>query len=297
MVPSLTRYAWMAVAASLAIILLKLLAWRLTGSVGLLSDAVESVANLAGAIMAWLMLALASRPPDDEHTYGHSKAEYFSTGFEGGLIFIAALAVGWAGVGRLLEPRPLEALGLGMVVAGVAGLLNLGMARILLRGGREHGSIALESSGRHLMTDVWTTGAVLLAVGVVALTGWYRLDGIIAIVVAVHILFTGVSLIRRAALGLLDTALPEEEVERVRKILEGWEGDGVQYHALRTRRAGRRSFVSVHLLVPGEWSVQRGHDVAEEIEAAIRSAIPGSSVFTHLEPVEDPVSFDDQTFR
>lgn len=297
MVPSLTRYAGVAIVASAAVIGLKLAAWWLTGSAGLLSDAVESVANLAGAIMAWLMLALASRPPDDEHAYGHSKAEYFSTGFEGALVLIAALGVGWVGVSRLLDPRPLESVGLGLAIAALASLLNLGVARLLLRGGREHGSIALESGGRHLMADVWTTVGVLVGVAVVALTGWHWMDGLIALAVAIHILLTGVELVRRASLGLLDTALTEEEVAPIRAILDTRAGEGVRYHALRTRRAGRRSFISVHLLVPGEWTVQRGHDVAEEVEEAIRTSIPGSSVFTHLEPVEDPVSFHDEIFR
>ncbi len=291
---SLRRFAALAVAASVAVIGMKLAAWWVTGSVGLLSDAVESVANLAGAVMAYLMLALAAQPPDDEHTYGHSKAEYFASGFEGGLILVAAAGIAWAGVGRLLDPRPLEAVGLGLGIAVAASLLNLGVARILLRAGQEAGSITLEASGRHLMADVWTSVGVVGAVAGVALTGWVWLDPLAALLVSVHILWTGWELVRRSALGLLDTAVPPEALHRIRGVLAEYEAEGIQFHALRTRTAGRRSFISMHLLVPGEWSVQRGHDLAEEVEARIRAQVPGSTVFTHLEPVEDPVSFQDQ---
>lgn len=291
---SLHRLAAVAIVAAVAVIALKLLAWWLTGSVGLLSDAVESVANLAGAVVAYAALVVADRPPDDEHAFGHSKAEYFASGFEGALILVAAAGIGWVGVSRLLAPQPLESVGIGLVVAGVATVINLWVARVLLHAGRAQGSITLEASGRHLMTDVWTSLGVMTGVGAVGLTGWGWLDPLLALAVAAHILVTGAGLVRRSALGLLDTALSAPELARVREALGGYETRGIQFHALRTRRAGRRSFISMHVLVPGEWSVQRGHDLAEEVEAAVRRQVPGSTVFTHLEPVEDPASLADQ---
>lgn len=294
---SLHRFAAVAVAAAILVIGLKLAAWWLTGSVGLLSDAVESLANLAGAVVAYLMLVVADRPPDDEHAYGHSKAEYFASGFEGGLILFASLGIGWVAVSRLVTPQPLEAVGLGLAVAAVATVVNLWVARTLLEAGRAHGSITLESSGQHLMTDVWTSVGVIMAVGAVGLTGWRWLDPLIALAVALHILITGWRLVRRSALGLLDTALSEPELEQIRVALAGYEARGIVFHALRTRRAGRRAFVSMHVLVPGDWTVQRGHDLAEEVEAAVRAAIPGSTAFTHLEPVEDPASLRDQRIQ
>ncbi len=291
---SLLRLAALAILASLAVIGLKLVAWYVTGSVGLLSDAAESLANLAGAIMAYLMLALAAQPPDDEHTYGHSKAEYFASGFEGGLILVAAVGIAWAGVARLLDPRPLDAVGLGVGIALAATLLNLGVARILLKAGKRHGSITLEASGQHLMTDVWTSVGVVGAVSAAAVTGWNWLDPVAALLVSAHILWVGWGLVRRSALGLLDTALPAEALGRIQGVLAEYEAEGIQFHALRTRTAGRQCFVSMHVLVPGEWSVQKGHDLAEQVEARIRAQIPGSTIFTHLEPVEDPLSFLDQ---
>jgi cation diffusion facilitator family transporter len=290
---SLRRFAAVAIVAAVGVIGLKMGAWWLTGSVGLLSDAVESLANLAGAIVAYLMLVVADRPPDDEHAFGHSKAEYFASGFEGGLILIASVGIGWVGVSRLLSPQPLELVGLGLGVAGLATLINFWVARRLLQVGRAQGSITLEASGQHLMTDVWTSAGVMTGVAAVGLTGWSWLDPLIALAVAVHILLTGIRLVRRSALGLLDTALTDAELERIRLVLSAHEERGIEFHALRTRRAGRRAFVSVHVLVPGEWTVQRGHDVAEEVEEAIRAAIPGATPFTHLEPVEDPASLRD----
>ncbi len=291
--PSLTRFAGLAAAVAVVVIALKLVAWQITGSVGLLSDAVESVANLAGALVAWAMLWWAAQPPDDEHAYGHTKAEYFSSGFEGALILIAGAGVTWTALPRLVSPQPVEEVGLGLLVAGVATVLNLWVARTLLRAGRRHGSISLEAGGHHLVADVWTSLAVIAGVGLVALTGWNRLDALLALGVAAHILFTGIRLVRRSALGLLDTALPAGERARIESVLARHEDDGIRFHALRTRRAGRRSFVSMHVLVPGQWSVQQAHDLAERIEAELQDALPGSYVFTHLEPVEDPVSFQD----
>jgi cation diffusion facilitator family transporter len=291
--PPLTRFAWFSIATAVAVIALKGSAYALTGSVGLLSDALESVVNLASAVMALAMLTVAARPPDEEHAYGHHKAEYFASGFEGALILFAALSIVYTSLPRLLEPRPIDAPTVGLALAAAASLLNAAMARVLFRAGRRWGSITLEANARHLMTDVWTSAGVIVGVGAAAATGWHWLDPLIALAVAVHILASGVSLLRRSALGLLDTALPEEERAAIRGVLAGYEADGVQFHAVRTRQAGRHRFVSMHVLVPGEWTVQRGHDVLEEIEARIGAVVPACSVFTHLEPVEDPVSFED----
>lgn len=290
---SLTRFAWISIAAAVSTIALKGGAYFLTGSVGLLSDALESVVNLVAAFMALAMLTLAARPPDEEHTYGHDKAEYLATGFEGALILIAALSIGVTAGQRLIDPRPIDQAGLGLMMLVVASIINLGVARVLLRAGRRYRSIALEADAHHLMTDVLTSAGVLVGVGAVAVTGWNRLDPLIGLAVAAHIIRSGVQLMHRAALGLLDTALPEEERATIREILERYGSQGVQYHALRTRQAGVRRFVSMHVLVPGGWTVQRGHHLLEEIERRIRAAVPASTVFTHLEPLEDPVSWED----
>lgn len=290
----LVRYAWLSIAAALATIVLKLAAYALTDSVGLLSDALESVVNLAGAVMALCMLVIAARPPDDDHAHGHDKAEYFSSGVEGTLILIAAAGIAWAAFERLRAPRPLEQIGAGLAVSITASAINFAVARVLLRVGRRERSITLEADAQHLMTDVWTSVGVVTAVGLVALTGWQRLDPIVALLVAANIVFTGVGLVRRSTLGLLDTALPPAQQDSVRTVLDRYAANGVQYHALRTRQAGARRFVSVHVLVPGEWTVQRGHDLLERMEAEIRSALPGASVLTHLEPKEDASSWEDQ---
>lgn len=289
----MTRFAGLAAAAAVVVIGLKLLAWQLTGSIGLLSDALESLANLAGALMAWVMLWWASRPPDDEHVFGHSKAEYFSSGFEGALILVAGLGILWASVPRLITPQPVEAVAAGLAVAALASVLNGIVAWILLRAGRRYGSITLEAGGQHLLTDLWTSGAVIVGVALVGLTGWNRLDALLAMGVAVHILVTGGRLLQRSATGLLDAALPPEALATIDEVLDEFRRDGIEFHAIRTRRAGQRSFVSLHVLVPGEWTVQRGHDLAEEIEGRLRDAVLGSHILTHLEPLEDPVSFED----
>jgi cation diffusion facilitator family transporter len=289
----LPRYAWLSIAAALATIALKTLAWWITGSVGLLSDAMESLVNLVAAIVALVMLGLAARPPDEEHAYGYSKAEYFASGFEGTLIFVAAAAIAVAAIDRLIAPQPITSIGIGLAISTVAAAVNLGVGVVLMRAGRQHRSIALEADARHLMTDVWTTAGVIVAVLLVAVTGWQPLDPLVALAVAANILWSGVGLIRRSFLGLLDRALPSDERRAIEAILGAYGGEGVQYHALRTREAAGRSFVSVHILVPGDWSVQRGHDVLERIEADIRSRLPTASVLTHLEPREDPASFED----
>lgn len=290
----LQRYAWLSIAAALLTITLKTLAWWLTGSVGLLSDAMESLVNLAGAVMALWMLHLAAQPADSNHTYGHSKAEYFASAFEGFLILVAALSIGWTALDRLLHPKPLEQLGIGLAVSVLASIVNFVVARILLVAGRQYRSITLEADGQHLMTDVWTSAGVLAGIGAVALSGWNWLDPVVALLVAVNIVWTGVQLMRRSADGLMDIALQPEQQEVVDQVLESFRQQGIGFHALLSRQAGARVFLSMHVLVPGLWTVQQGHDKAEEIEAAIRAVLPHAHVLTHLEPIEDRVAHDDE---
>jgi cation diffusion facilitator family transporter len=291
---SLKRYAWLSIATAIATILLKGIAWWLTGSVGLLSDALESFINLAGALMALAMLSLAARPADDNHAYGHGKAEYFSSAFEGFLILIAAISIGYAAVERLLSPRPIEGVGIGLGLSVLASAINLGTARILMSVGRKYNSITLEADAHHLLTDVWTSAGVIAGVGLVWLTGWLWLDPVIALLVATNIVWTGWRLLHRSAGGFMDASLPEEELQAIAAVLDGYRAQAVDFHALRTRQGGSRAFVTLHVLVPGAWSVQVGHDWCERIEADIRSAVPHVHVTTHLEPREDPVSLIDQ---
>jgi cation diffusion facilitator family transporter len=291
--PSLTRYAWLSIGAAVVTIGLKLAAYLFTGSVGLLSDAIESLVNLIGAVVALTMLTIAAHPPDEEHAYGHSKAEYFSSGVEGTLIVIAAISIAVAAWDRLITPQPIEDVGLGLTISVVASLINLVVARILLRAGRQHSSIALEADGRHLMTDVWTSVGVVLGVAAVALTGWLRLDAIIALLVAANIVREGWGLLKRTIAGLMDAALPIDEQNAVRSVLAKYEREGIQFHAMRTRQAGARRFVSIHVLVPGNWTVQSGHQLLEGIEADVRQTLSNVTVFTHLEPLGDATSWQD----
>jgi cation diffusion facilitator family transporter len=273
---------------------LKFGAYLLTGSVGLFSDAAESVVNLIAAMVALWALTLAARPPDEEHAFGHSKAEYFSSGLEGALILIAAASIGVAAWDRLLSPQPLEQVGLGLGLTLVASAVNGGVALILLQAGRRLRSITLRADAHHLLTDVWTSGGVVLGIALVQLTGWLILDPAIALLVAANIVWTGIRLLRETGYGLLDTALPAAEQQIIASTLLRYEEKGILFHALRTRVAGARRFVSLHVLVPGEWTVRRGHDLCEEIELAISRALPSTNVITHLEPLEDPVSWEDQ---
>ena len=289
----LYRLLWLSVAAAVATIALKTAAWLLTGSVGLLSDAAESVVNLVAAGVALAALHWAAKPADDHHAYGHAKAEYLSAGFEGALIVVAALTIVVSASGRLVNPQPLSYVGVGLAISAAASLINLTVGVLLLAQGRRHRSITLEADGRHLLTDVWTSVGVILGVAAVALTGWERLDPIVALAVAMNIVVTGIGLLRRSAGGLMDEALDDAARGRIEEVLDGFRARGVDFHALRTRQAGRRAFVSVHVLVPGAWTVQRGHDLAEEVEARLREQVPEATVFTHLEPAEDPKSFDD----
>jgi cation diffusion facilitator family transporter len=291
---SLTRFASLSIAAALVTMALKAIAYWLTGSVGLLSDALESLVNLAGAVMALAMLSVAARPADEDHAYGHGKAEYFSAGAEGAMIVIAAVSIAVAAVDRLLHPRPLEQVGLGLAVSVGASLVNLFVALILRRAARAHRSVTLDASSHHLLTDVWTSAGVLVGVAAVALTGWLVLDPIVALAVAANIVFTGGRILRDSVAGLMDTALPPAELALLRELLDRYAAEGIEYHALRTRRSGARRFVSVHVLVPPDWSVQQGHDLLERIEAEIRRALPPVTVDTHLEPLGDPAAMDDQ---
>jgi cation diffusion facilitator family transporter len=290
---SLARFAWLSIAAALITISLKITAYLLTGSVGLLSDAMESFINLAGALMALAMLTIAVRPADEEHAFGHGKAEYFSSGVEGTLILIAAVSIGITSVHRLLDPKPLEKIGIGLVVSVLASLVNLFVAIILTRAGKKYRSITLEADAQHLMTDVWTSAGVIVGVGAVALSGWQRLDPIVALIVAGNIVWSGVRIIRKSVMGLMDTALPVETLNTIQKALESYEQTGTQYHALRTRQSGSRQFVSFHVIVPGSWTIHEGHQLLERIEADLHGRLPNLTLFTHLESKDDPSSWDD----
>lgn len=289
----LTRFAWLSIAAAFVTIALKGVAFWLTQSVGLLSDALESVVNLAAALLALWMLTLAARPADEEHAYGYGKAEYFASGAEGALILLAALSIGWAAIGRLREPRAVEQIGLGVAISTAASVVNFAVSRVLLRAGRQYHSIALEADAHHLLTDVWTSAGVLAGLGLVWATGIAWLDPVVALGVAANIVRTGVSLMRRSASGLIDAALPKDEQAKVQAVLARHAGPHVRFHALRTRQAGARRFVSLHVLVPSEWSVLQGHDLAERIEREIRDALANVTVTTHLEPIDHPASYED----
>jgi len=296
---SLTRFAWLSILAAVLTIALKTTAYFYTGSVGLLSDALESLINLVAAIFALLMIKIAAQPPDDDHTFGHDKAEYFASGIEGSLIFIAAISIAYAAGSRLLSPQPLEHVGFGLVLSSIATFINFIVGKILIRAGREHHSIILEADGHHLMTDVWTSLGVFIGIIAVGFTGWLILDPIIALLVAANIVWTGFQLIHRSVLGLMDTVIEPEVQQKVVEILDRYVAEkSIDYHALRTRQAGARKFVYVHILVPDEWTVQRGHDLIENIETEIRRDIADSTIFTHLEPLEDPSSwYDLELFR
>ncbi len=287
-------YAVLSIAAAVATIGLKFAAYLLTGSVGLFSDAAESVVNLVAAVTALWALTLAARPPDEEHAFGHNKAEYFSSGLESALIIIAAGWIAATAVPRLLEPQPLQNIGIGLGVTLVAAAVNGGAALAILRAGRRLRSITLEADARHLLTDVWTSIGVVAGIVLVGITGWLALDPLIALVVAANIVWTGVRLLRDTAQGLLDRALPPEDQAKISKILARHEERGIRFHAVRTRSAGQRRFVSMHVLGPGGWTVKRGHDLAEEIENDIARGLPQSTFFVHVEPADDPTSFADQ---
>jgi cation diffusion facilitator family transporter len=291
---SLKKFIYLSIAAALATIALKFLAYFLTDSVGLLSDALESCVNLVAAVIALFMLTIAEKPADEEHAFGHSKAEYFSSAFEGGMIVLAAFSIIWSAVPRIIHPVPLENVGLGLLISIGASGINLAVALILVKNGKKKNSITLEADGKHLMTDVYTSAGVLIGIGFVKLTGWMVFDGIVAVGVALNILWAGYQLMRRSAQGLLDSSLPEADQIKIVAVLDQLKMQNFEYHSLLTRQAGQRKFIELHILVPGGWSIQQGHDLAEKIEKDIRSLFDTpATVFTHLEPIEDPVSMHD----
>jgi len=294
---SLTRFAWLSIGAALLTIGLKTVAYHVTGSVGLLSDAVESLVNLLGGFMALAMLTVAARPADEDHAYGHGKAEYFSSGLEGGLILVAAVSIAIAAVMRLIAPRELQAVGMGLAVSGIAATVNLVAALVILRAGRKHNSITLEANARHLLTDVWTSLGVIVGIGLVVWTGWLWLDPVMALLVAANILWTGLGIVRGSIGGLMDASISTNDLAKVRKVFENYESGGVKFHALRTRQSGSKKFISVHVLVPGDWTVQRGHELLERIEGDIRTTVSDSVVFTHLESLDDPASWEDEALE
>jgi cation diffusion facilitator family transporter len=285
----------LAIVAAVLTIGLKLGAYFLTGSVGLFSDAAESVVNLVAAVAALWALLYASRPPDEEHAFGHDKAEYFSSGLESALILIAAVWIGITAWDRLLDPQPLHNVGIGLSITLVAAAINGIVALIILRAGRRLRSITLQADAQHLLTDVWTSLGVVLGIATVQVTGWLVLDPLIGLLVTANILWTGVRLLRDTAQGLLDRALPPEDRKVISRVLSRYEEKGIKFHALRTRASGPRRFISMHVLVPGEWTVQQGHDLSEQIEKDLAEALPQSTFFIHIEPSEDPASFADQT--
>ncbi len=292
---SARSYIVLSIVAAIVTIALKTSAYFLTGSVGLLSDALESGINLIAALVAFWALSFAAKPPDAEHAFGHSKAEYFSSGLESALIMVAAVGIAIAAWGRLFDPQPIEQVGLGLALSLAATALNGSVAVILLRAGKRLRSITLRADAHHLLTDVWTSAGVVIGILVVELTGWLVLDPIIALVVAANIIWAGFRLLRETGSGLLDRSLPADEQRVIMDLLMPYQEKGIQFHALLTRVAGSRRFISFHVLVPGEWTIQRGHDLCEEVELAIAQTLPGTHVLTHLEPLEDPLSWDDQT--
>jgi len=292
---TLTRFAWLSIGVAIITIALKTIAYFQTGSVGLLSDALESIVNLAGAVMALAMLYVASRPEDKNHHFGHSKAEYFSSGMEGGFIIIAAGGIAYTAIERLINPQPLEQLGVGLMVSAIAGVINFAAALVIGHNGRKHNSVTLIANSKHLMTDVWTSLGVLGGVGLVVITGWAPLDSFVAIAVAINIVWSGIGILRQSVSGLMDSVLPDEELQLIREKINEILPEGTIFHALMTRQAGARRFVSFHVLVPGDWTIEQGHVVLERLEVEITQLLPNMVVFTHIEPLDDPASWKDQT--
>ena len=294
----LVRYMIVSIVAAVTTITLKTLAAALTGSVGLLSDALESGVNLVAAVVALLALLLAARPADLRHDFGHGKAEYLSAAVEGGMVFIAAGAIVWSAIQRLLHPAALEQPGLGLALSSGAALVNLAVGVALVRVGRRHRSITLIADGKHLLTDVWTSAGVLVGIALVAIFDWRLLDPLVALLVGLNILRTGYSLLRRSVVGLLDAALPAEEVDKVEAVLERHRAEqGVDFGPLRTRESGRQRFVYVPMTVPARWTVRQSHDLTERLEADIERALPGAVTFTHVEPADTGLQSRDENPR
>ena len=277
----------LSVVVALLTIVLKTLAWWLTGSVGLLSDALESFVNLAGAMFALTMVTVAKRPADTEHPYGHYKAEYFSAGFEGVLVIGASLAIAWAALSRLWNPQPLEQLSWGLMLSLLSTVFNGLLAWVMLRSSRKYRSMALEGDARHLLTDVWTSVGVVVGLLAAALTGWLWVDAVVALAVAVHICVQGVQLVWQSSQGLMDQALDAPQRLRIDTLLDSFAGrsEGVSFDNISSRQAGERSFVDFHMHVPGQWSVQRAAQLRSEIEAALLQAIPGLYARIELLPM------------
>jgi cation diffusion facilitator family transporter len=291
---SLRKYILLSIFAAVLTIVLKTIAWQLTGSIGLLSDAYESMVNLVASVIAFITITIAQRPADNKHAFGHTKAEYFSSAIEGGLIIFAAVSIIISAIPRLTNPIEIENTGVGLLISSSASLINLIVGIILIRNGKKHHSIVLEADGKHLLSDVWTSVGVIVGVVIVSLTGWSVIDPIIAICVAINIVVSGFILIRKSANGLMDASINDKDFARVLKKLDDFKKTGVDFHSLLTRQAGQRIFISVHVLVPGSWTVQKGHDLAEEVEKDLISLFNQPvSVITHLEPLEDPCSHHD----
>ena len=291
---SLKKFAYLSIAAAVVTIGLKFFAYLYTGSMGLLSDALESCVNLVAAVVALIMIHISEKPADEGHEFGHTKAEYFSSAIEGSLILVAAFSIIWSAVPRLIAPQPIENVGLGLLISTSASLVNLGVSLVLISNGKIRKSLLLEADGKHLMTDVWTSAGVIAGVLIVKLTGFLILDPVIAVLVALNIIWTGFILLKRSANGLMDASITEEELKKVKQYLDGLKTDTIEYHSLMTRQAGQRKFISLHLLIPGEWSVQQGHDFAEKIEETIEDMFSEPvTVSSHIEPIEDPASMRD----
>lgn len=288
----LTRFAWLSIAAAIATIGLKSGAYFLTGSVGLLSDAAESIVNLVAAIVALVALRVAAQPFDEHHHFGHSKAEYFAAAVEGVMIFVAAVFIIWTSIQRLITPAPLENVGIGLAISVLASAVNGVVAMVLIRAGRRYQSITLEADGKHLLTDVWTSAGVVVGVLLVALTGWLPLDPIVALLVGANIIWTGWHLISDSMEGLMDHALTGEEHDQLLAVLDEFDSEVVKFHTIQTRVAGHRQFMSMHVLVPGAWTIQQGHDLVERVEARLLTVFEHAEVLTHLEPIEDPRSYE-----
>lgn len=291
---TLKKYLYLSIATAIATIILKFIAYAKTGSMGFFSDALESFVNLLAALVALYLLHLSEKPADEEHEFGHSKAEYFSGALEGALILIAAFSIIYTSIPRIIHPQPIDNLGVGIFFSLAASLINLVVAQVLIRNGKKNNSLILEADGKHLLTDVWTSVGVIVGVILVKVTGIHVLDPIIAILVALHIVYTGYKLISRSTSGLMDAAIPQEEIKKITDYLDSHKGKETDYHSLLTRQAGFRKFVSFHLLVPGKWSVKQGHDFAENIEQYIEKMFDENvTVTSHIEPIEDPLSLND----
>ncbi len=285
---------YLSIAAAVVTILLKFTAYKVTGSIGFFSDALESIVNLLAAVFGLIMLHVSEKPADEGHEFGHSKAEYFSSAIEGSLILLAAFSIIWSAVPRLIHPIALENINIGLLFSVGASFVNLAVGQMLIHNGKKSKSLLVEADGKHLMTDVWTSAGVIAGILLVKFTGILILDPIIAILVALNIVYTGYRLISRSTNGLMDASISETEIDQVKKYLDSLKEKDITYHSLMTRQAGQRKFISFHLLVPGAWTVQQGHENADIIEETIEDMFDEPvTVTSHIEPVEDPASLKD----